>query len=43
MNADDQDLPSIEDLTQKAQTLQQQREALLTEVSRLSGLAQLSD
>ncbi|KAI5451901.1 RNA polymerase-associated protein rtf1 [Naganishia albida] len=45
MNADDQDLPSIEDLTQKAQTLQQQREALLTEEevkARLSALSRLS-
>lgn len=33
MNADDQDLPSMEDLNQKAQTLQQQRNALLTDVS----------
>lgn len=35
MNADDQDLPSMEDLSQKVQTLRQQRDALLTDVSWL--------
>jgi hypothetical protein len=34
MNADDQDLPGASDLESKAQSLQKQRESLVTDVSQ---------
>lgn len=39
MNVDDQEVPTTEELTQKAEALKKQRDTLVTDVSPLRALA----